>query len=48
MGALSMARVPWEKWAKWVLPLMIILFLLGFLLLNSTKLNGMAMNFLIN
>ncbi|MDX9925698.1 MAG: Na+/H+ antiporter NhaC family protein, partial [Ignavibacteriaceae bacterium] len=33
MGALSMARVPWEKWAKWALPLMIILFLLGFALL---------------
>jgi len=33
MGALSMARVPWEKWAKWVLPLMIGLFLLGFILL---------------
>lgn len=33
MGALSMARVPWDKWAKWVLPLMIGLFILGFLLL---------------
>lgn len=33
MGALSMARVPWEKWAKWVIPLQIILMLLGLLLL---------------
>ncbi|MCU0365108.1 MAG: YfcC family protein [Ignavibacteriaceae bacterium] len=32
MGALSMARVPWERWAKWVLPLQIILMLLGLLL----------------
>jgi uncharacterized ion transporter superfamily protein YfcC len=40
MGALSMARVPWEKWAKWVLPLMIILILLGFLLLIPPNLIG--------
>ena len=40
MGALSMARVPWDKWAKWVLPLMIILFLLGFLLLIPPNLFG--------
>lgn len=33
MGALSMAKVPWEKWAKWVIPLQIILMLLGLLLL---------------
>ncbi|MGB9663981.1 MAG: YfcC family protein [Ignavibacteria bacterium] len=33
MGALTMANVPWDRWAKWVLPLMIILFLLGFILL---------------
>ena len=40
MGALSMARVPWEKWAKWVFPLMIILFLLGFILLIPPNLFG--------
>jgi uncharacterized ion transporter superfamily protein YfcC len=40
MGALSMAKVPWEKWAKWVLPLMIILFLLGFALLVPPNLMG--------
>ncbi|MCB0742311.1 MAG: YfcC family protein [Ignavibacteriae bacterium] len=33
MGALSMAKVPWEKWAKWVLPLQILLMILGLLLL---------------
>lgn len=40
MGALSMAKVPWEKWARWVLPLMIILFLLGFALLIPPNLFG--------
>jgi uncharacterized ion transporter superfamily protein YfcC len=40
MGALSMAKVPWEKWAKWVLPLMIILFILGFILLIPPNLFG--------
>ncbi|MCX7973733.1 MAG: YfcC family protein [Candidatus Aminicenantes bacterium] len=33
MGALTMAKVPWERWARWVLPLMIALFILGFILL---------------
>ena len=33
MGALSMAKVPWEKWAKWVLPFQIILIVIGLLLL---------------
>lgn len=40
MGALSMARVPWDKWAKWVLPLMIVLFILGFVLLIPPNLFG--------
>ncbi len=40
MGALSMAKVPWEKWAKWALPLMIILFVLGFILLIPPNLIG--------
>jgi uncharacterized ion transporter superfamily protein YfcC len=40
MGALSMARVPWDKWARWVLPLMIIFFILGFLLLIPPNLMG--------
>jgi uncharacterized ion transporter superfamily protein YfcC len=40
MGALSMARVPWSKWAKWVVPLQIILMLLGLLLLIPPNLFG--------
>ncbi|HSL87916.1 MAG TPA: hypothetical protein VK870_01295 [Ignavibacteriaceae bacterium] len=40
MGALSMARVPWDKWAKWVLPLLIIFFILGLLLLIPPNLMG--------
>jgi uncharacterized ion transporter superfamily protein YfcC len=33
MGALSMARVPWDKWARWILPFQIVLIVLGLLLL---------------
>lgn len=33
MGVLSLANIPWQKWAKWILPLQIILFLIGLLLL---------------
>ncbi len=33
MGVLGMAKVPWEKWARWFLPLMLILVALSFLLL---------------
>lgn len=33
MGSLTMAKVPWERWAKWVLPLMIILVFLSMMLL---------------
>ncbi|NWF49904.1 MAG: putative basic amino acid antiporter YfcC [Ignavibacteriaceae bacterium] len=40
MGALSMAKVPWEKWARWVLPLQIILMLLGLILLIPPNLFG--------
>jgi uncharacterized ion transporter superfamily protein YfcC len=40
MGALSMAKVPWEKWAKWVIPLQIILMLLGLLLLIPPNIFG--------
>ncbi len=36
LGVLTMAKIPYDKWFKWVLPLMIILFLLGFLLLIPT------------
>ncbi len=33
MGVLTLAEVPWEKWARWMLPLQIILFTIGMLLL---------------
>ncbi|GJQ61553.1 MAG: C4-dicarboxylate ABC transporter [Melioribacteraceae bacterium] len=33
MGVLSLAGIPWEKWARWMFPLQIIFMLLGFLLL---------------
>lgn len=36
LGVLSMARISYDKWFKWILPLMIILILLGFLLLIPT------------
>jgi len=43
IGALGVARIPFNKWLKWVTPFMIILVILGFLLLIPTvtmKLNG--------
>jgi uncharacterized ion transporter superfamily protein YfcC len=43
LGVLSVARIPYEKWFRWVLPLIIILIVLGFLLLIPTaylKLKG--------
>jgi len=33
MGVLSVANVPWNKWARWQAPLQVILVLVGFLLL---------------
>jgi len=36
LGVLSVAKIPYEKWFRWVLPFIIILFLLGFLLLIPT------------
>jgi len=33
MGVLGMARIPWEKWARWFLPLMLVLMVLSLLLL---------------
>ena len=33
MGVLGMAKIPWEKWARWFLPLMLTLMVLAFLLL---------------
>jgi uncharacterized ion transporter superfamily protein YfcC len=36
IGVLGMARIPYEKWVKWVFPFIIILVILGFLLLIPT------------
>jgi uncharacterized ion transporter superfamily protein YfcC len=36
LGVLSVARIPYEKWFRWVFPFMVILFLLGLLLLLPT------------
>jgi len=33
IGVLGVARIPYEKWVKWVTPFMILLLILGFLLL---------------
>mgnify|MGYP001025335718 CR=1 FL=1 len=43
IGVLGVARIPYEKWVKWITPFMIVLILLGFLLLLPTiylDLNG--------
>jgi uncharacterized ion transporter superfamily protein YfcC len=43
IGVLGVARIPYEKWFRWVAPFIIILTILGFLLLLPTvfmKLNG--------
>jgi uncharacterized ion transporter superfamily protein YfcC len=40
MGVLGMARIPWETWAKWLLPIEIILFLTGLALLVPPVLFG--------
>jgi uncharacterized ion transporter superfamily protein YfcC len=36
LGVLSVAKIPYDKWFRWVLPLMIILIVIGFLLLIPT------------
>ncbi len=43
IAVLGVAKIPYEKWVKWIFPLMIILIVLGFLLLIPTvtmQLNG--------
>jgi uncharacterized ion transporter superfamily protein YfcC len=43
IGVLGMARIPYAKWLKWVLPILLVLIIAGFLLLIPTvtmKLNG--------
>jgi uncharacterized ion transporter superfamily protein YfcC len=36
LGVLSVARIPYEKWFRWVLPFIVILFVLGLVLLVPT------------
>lgn len=36
LGVLSVAKIPYDKWFKWILPLMIILIVTGFFLLIPT------------
>jgi len=36
MGVLGVAKIPFQKWVKWAWPLILILFLVGFLLLIPT------------
>ena len=36
VGVLSIARIPYNKWLRWFLPLMLILIVIGFLLLIPT------------
>jgi len=36
IGVLGVARIPYEKWVKWVTPFIVILLILGFLLLIPT------------
>jgi len=36
LGVLSVAKIPYEKWFRWVLPFIVMLFVLGFLLLLPT------------
>jgi uncharacterized ion transporter superfamily protein YfcC len=43
IGVLGVARIPYEKWFRWVLPFMVILIVAGWLLLIPTvtmELNG--------
>jgi uncharacterized ion transporter superfamily protein YfcC len=43
IGVLGVAKIPYDKWVKWITPFMIILIIIGFLLLIPTvtmQLNG--------
>lgn len=42
IGSLGVARIPYEKWVKWVWPLITIMVILGFLLLIPTVLSGIS------
>lgn len=34
MGVLGMAKIPWETWAKWLLPKLLVLYLIAFLFIG--------------
>ena len=43
IGVIGVAKIPYEKWVKWITPLILILILIGWLLLIPTvtmTLNG--------
>ena len=40
MGVLTLADIPWEKWARWILPLEIIFLIVGLILLIPPYLIG--------
>jgi len=43
IGVLGVARIPYEKWVRWIAPFMLVLIILGFILLVPTvimNLNG--------
>jgi uncharacterized ion transporter superfamily protein YfcC len=40
MGLLTLARIPWTTWARWVLPLQVALFVLGMIALNVAVSTG--------
>lgn len=40
MGVLTLAEIPWEKWARWILPLEILFLIAGLLLLVPPNLFG--------
>lgn len=42
IAALAMGKVPWERWAKWVLPYVMILFALGAVVLSFAVHSGWA------
>ena len=42
IGVLGIARIPYEKWVKWIVPFMVILILTGWLLLLPTVLMDLS------
>lgn len=40
IGAISLGGVPWDRWARWMLPLQVVFFLLGLLALAAAVAGG--------